>query len=179
MKTRTCNWCGVEYEYQRKDSMFCSQKCGKAAWWKKIPKVTDLPRPCRECGKMFSVTPIQNQKWICSDDCRRRRNSRKVRDFHKRNPDAELMYRKRQRDKCGPDSNLKRFYHWNPNAPRKCESCGESRVLDSAHKPGFERNGRGRCKELNKWPECVWVLCPTCHALIDRMHYPPSELGLK
>jgi len=24
----------------------------------------------------------------------------------------------------------------------------------------------------------VWVLCPTCHALLDRMHYPPEELGL-
>jgi hypothetical protein len=29
-----------------------------------------------------------------------------------------------------------------------------------------------------RWPEKVWVLCPTCHRLLDRMNYSPSELGL-
>jgi hypothetical protein len=29
-----------------------------------------------------------------------------------------------------------------------------------------------------QWPEMVWVLCPTCHRLLDRMHYPPTDLGL-
>ena len=28
-------------------------------------------------------------------------------------------------------------------------------------------------------PNHVWVLCPTCHALLDRMHYLPSDLGLR
>ena len=41
-----------------------------------------------------------------------------------------------------------------------------------------ERNGQWRNINNTQWPEQVWVLCPTCHALVDRMRYSPEELGL-
>ena len=51
-------------------------------------------------------------------------------------------------------------------------------ALDVAHKPGHERVGAWRSAANCVWPTMVWVLCPTCHALLDRMHYPPEDLGL-
>jgi hypothetical protein len=59
-----------------------------------------------------------------------------------------------------------------------CESCGEGRVLDVAHKPHARRYGAWRSAQNCKWPDMVWILCPTCHALLDRMNYPPEELRL-
>lgn len=87
-------------------------------------------------------------------------------------------YYSRSRKKLGPDSNLRRFFWRYPNAPKSCQSCGEKRVIEIAHKPGFERNGSWRSVANTKWPEKVWILCPTCHALIDRMNYSPKDLGL-
>lgn len=90
----------------------------------------------------------------------------------------EAIYRARTREKLGPDSQNKRFYALNPNAPRACEACGEDRVIEVAHRPGYERLGARRSSANMQWPKMVWVLCPTCHRLLDRMHYPPEDLGL-
>lgn len=176
---RNCEHCRCEYQCQRKDSRFCSDKCGAAFRWKLSPKDTDVPRSCTVCGKQFFATKDANQKRVCSDACRRARNAKKVREWHKRNPDRIEIYRQRTKVKQLPDSNLIRFRRNNPKAPMKCESCGEYRVLDLAHKPGHERNGSWRSVRNSRWPEMVWVLCPTCHALIDRMRYSPHELGLR
>lgn len=178
MHTSTCKQCGVLYEPKRKTSLYCSQKCGAAFRWSQTEKDTTHPRNCRECGKAFFASPDANQKRICSDECRKKRNSRKVREFHAANPDRENWYRARSKEKKLPDSNHVRFYRANPTAPKHCESCGESRVLEIAHKPNHERNGRGRSLSNCQWPTMVWVLCPTCHRLLDRMNYTPSELGL-
>jgi hypothetical protein len=90
----------------------------------------------------------------------------------------EAIYRARTKAKQLPDSNLIRFRRTNLDAPMACESCGETRVLDLAHKPEHRRNGEWRSVKNCSWPERVWVLCPTCHALLDRMNYSPEELGL-
>jgi len=74
--------------------------------------------------------------------------------------------------------NLKRFRNRYPDIEIKCQVCGESRVVDIAHRPGYERNGAWRSIE-NTTPDKVWILCPTCHALLDRMNYTPEELGLR
>jgi predicted nucleic acid-binding Zn ribbon protein len=179
MRKRLCDNCGNEYVFQRKDSQFCSQNCGAAYRWKQYPKDTDKPRACTVCGKHFLATKDANQKRVCSEQCRRARNSKKVREWHLRNPEREALYRQRTKAKQLPDSNLLRFRRNNPSAPTACEACGEDRVLDLAHKPKHERNGQWRSVRNSKWPEMVWVLCPTCHALLDRMRYPPEELGLK
>lgn len=179
MYTKNCLNCTCEYETKHSKSVYCSQKCGAAYRWKITPKDTDKPRQCKVCGNEFFATPQNNQKRTCSDKCRRSRVAEITRTWHKRNPERETLYRQRTKAKKLPDSNLLRFRRRNPDAPMACESCGETRVLDLAHKPGFERNGAWRSAQNSKWPDHVWVLCPTCHALHDRMRYSPEELGLK
>lgn len=176
MITSACLNCGQSFEHVRTSRRFCSQNCGAAYRWRLRPKVGE--HRCRSCGKMFPIRPDQNQKWTCSDECRRARVTLITRTWHERNPDRDELYRARSKAKQLPESNLIRFRRTNPNAPTACESCGETRVLDVAHKPGHERNGQWRNSRNCLWPQMVWVLCPTCHALLDRMRYPPSELGL-
>lgn len=177
MRTIICLKCGKEAVVKRERKKFCSQKCGAAYRLSLKPKITQ--HKCRMCGKDFPIGPWQNQKWLCSDTCRRASKAKSVREFHLRHPDRESAYRERTKEKIGPDGNLKRFRKINPTAPMACESCGERRVLDVAHKPKHRRNGAWRSAQNCRWPEQVWILCPTCHALLDRMHYSPEELGLK
>lgn len=171
-----CRRCGKAVDAKRSTRCFCSVDC---SWrWRDSMRPKIRTHTCRTCGKEFPITPRQNQKWLCSEECRRARVAKITREWHLRNPEREQIYRARTKAKQLPDSNLIRFRRTNPSAPMKCESCGEHRVLDLAHKPGHERNGAWRSRANCKWPEKVWVLCPTCHALIDRMRYPPEELGL-
>jgi len=173
-----CIQCGVEMPDSYTQRKYCSRRC-KSKWSKTHPwgKLSGGHK-CRVCGTHIELTKRQANKWICSKECRKKRLTDSIRKFHRVRPERQAEYRKRTRIKCGPDGNLVRFYKWNPNAPRKCESCGETRVLECAHKPDFERTGEGRSKANSQWPKMVWVLCPTCHALIDRMNYSPTELGL-
>ena len=156
---------------------YCNSKC-KARYRKKQPKTDTARHKCRICGKIFPITKEQGNKWLCSDKCRKASNAKSVREFHKRKPHQEVIYRSRTRDKCYPDGVMHRFYKWHPNAPKKCEACGEDRVLEIAHKPGHERVGARRTKKNQQWPLMVWVLCPTCHRLLDRMNYKPEDIGL-
>lgn len=178
MFKNTCEKCSCVFDAKRSTSRFCSQKCGAAMRWVLSVKDTSKPRACLECGASFIAKPEANQQRLCSDACRKTRNSRKVREFHAANPERENWYRSRTKEKKLPDSNQIRFFRANPNAPRCCESCKENRVLEIAHRLGYERNGRGRSLSNCKWPEMVWVLCPTCHRLLDRMNYSPKDLGL-
>ena len=177
MKTGQCLQCGKIHP-SPKGGKFCSKKCGASYRWKNRPNPIKS-HICRSCGKSFPIRPDQNQKWTCSDECRKSRVAQIVREWHKRNPERDSIYRQRTKAKQLPDSNLIRFRRYNPSAPMNCESCGEHRVLDMAHKPGHERNGQWRSRSNCVWPDKVWVLCPTCHALLDRMCYSPEELGLK
>lgn len=175
-----CRRCQKEMSGAVPMRKYCSIAC-KSAWRKETgPPVGSVKSHiCRVCGKEFPIGPGEYNKWLCSVKCRKTRNAQHVRDFHVRKPYAEALYRTRRKEKQLPDSMQIRFYRVNPHAPRACESCDENRVLDVAHKPGHERLGDRRRNDRMKWPDYVWVLCPTCHALIDRMHYPPHELGLE
>lgn len=174
----TCLHCNAAMKAEHLSKKFCSARC-KKRYNKSHGRKRDDGGVCRQCGKLFPRGPGQNAKSICSPECRRARLAESVRTFHLRRPAMEAIYRSRTREKIGPDSSLRRFYLWNQNAPRSCESCGESRVLEVAHKPTSPRLGERRTKLNCKWPELVWVLCPTCHRLLDRMNYSPDELGLK
>jgi hypothetical protein len=178
MVIHPCVECGKEMLGSPIHRKFCSALC-KGRWRKKNPvgKLSD-GHTCRMCGKLFSLSLGQANKWLCSEVCRRASNNKKIREFHERRPMMSAVYRARTREKRLPDSNHVRFYREHPNAPRFCESCGDNRVLDIAHKPGRERLGARRQKSNCAWPRDVWILCPTCHALHDRMHYLPEELGL-
>ena len=173
-----CIECGVEMPGAHSHKKYCSTRC-KGRWQKKNPsQPVAKGHNCRVCGVLFPIGPGQNNKWLCSDACRRSSNAASVRNFHERRPKMEAIYRARTKEKLPPDSQNRRFYQLNPNAPRCCESCGESRVTEIAHRPGCERLGQRRSSANMVWPTMVWVLCPTCHRLLDRMNYPPSDLGL-
>jgi hypothetical protein len=176
---RTCIQCSGELPpispFHRK---YCSGAC-KAKYRKThvAGKLSD-GHDCRVCGEHIALKAGQANKWICSARCRRAQNARSVREFHLRRPLMEAIYRARTREKVLPDNSNVRFYRLNPGAPRACQSCGEARVTEVAHKPGHERLGQRRTAANWKWPEMTWVLCPTCHRLLDRMNYSPEELGL-
>lgn len=174
-----CFECGTEFETTHYGSKWCSTKCKSRHRKKHGGGTLSAGHYCRMCGKHFSLFPGQGNKWLCSPECRKARNAQSVRTFHTRRPEMEAIYRKRTREKMLPDSQHYRFYKLNPDAPHACESCGEIRVLEIAHRPGFERIGERRSNKNLVWPEQTWVLCPTCHRLIDRMNYSPDELGLR
>lgn len=179
MVLHPCVQCGAEMIGSHAHRKFCSGRC-KAAWWRAHPPPAKVvSHNCRQCGCEFPIGPGQNNKWLCSDDCRRDALAQSVREFHLRRPLAQVAYRARQRVKQVPDSMHVRFYRLNPDAPKCCEACGETRVTEIAHRPGHERLGQRRSSANMQWPEMVWVLCPTCHRLLDRMNYLPSDLGLR
>lgn len=173
----TCVECGAEMPGSHIHRMYCSRRC-KGRWQRKRPKSPVTSHECRICGKSFEIDFGQHNKWLCSAECRRASQAKSIRTFHHRRPQQQEIYRARTKAKKLPDGNLIRFYRTNPEAPRACESCGEARVLDVAHKPGSERIGEWRSSRNCCWPEMVWVLCPTCHALLDRMNYAAAEIGL-
>jgi len=176
--TRLCIECRGVFPPSHSHRKYCSSRCKRKWRLKNGPKEFVTHHACRICSTVFPLHKGQSNKWLCSPVCRRASVAKSVREFHKRRPYAEAVYRARTAEKRLPDSNLVRFYRNNPNAPKACESCNEHRVLDVAHKPKHRRLGAGRSQLNNKWPEMVWVLCPTCHALLDRMHYSPSDLRL-
>jgi hypothetical protein len=76
------------------------------------------------------------------------------------------------------DTVLNRIRRRYPDVPTQCESCGENRILEVAHKPEHKRNGMWRIAATMK-RHMFWVLCPTCHKLLDRGIRTQQELGLK
>lgn len=177
MVEHVCVVCKADLTGCYPSKKYCSRRC-KATYFRRNPPASPKEHACRICGVIFPITVGEHNKWLCSDDCRKASVAKCVREFHSRQPHQSFLYRQRTKAKQLPDSNLIRFRRTNPDAPHACESCGDIRVLDIAHKPGHERNGAWRNAKNCVWPEKVWVLCPTCHALIDRMRYPPEELGL-
>jgi len=173
-----CVECGIEMPGSHIHRKYCSSRCKGRYWKKHGPKEPVTHHDCRICGKRFPIGHGQNNKWLCSAECRRASNALSARTFHLRRPQMEAIYRARAKDKKLPDNQNVRFYRLNPDAPKCCESCGEERVVEVAHRPGHERLGERRSSANMVWPQMVWVLCPTCHRLLDRMHYTPGELGL-
>lgn len=88
-------------------------------------------------------------------------------------------YNKTRYAKNGKDTLQKRLYKKYPDLPRVCEAkdCGEARVLTAAHKPGFERNGDWQVMKYYE-RHMFWMLCPTCHAVLDKKIETPEQMGL-
>jgi len=176
-KTKHCIYCGDEFEAVTAWHKACSRSCQNKARRRSAPK---KPRYCKQCGVSFDYDITQHNRQHCSAECAQKsaRESRSAFWKKQKDPNAKRKaYDKRTREKIGADGNLKRFRKRYPDAPTKCQACGEGRVLDIAHKPEFERKGAWRSK-ANTERHKVWILCPTCHALLDRMNYKPSEIGL-
>ena len=173
---RYCIFCGIDFIATRAWHKFCSHKCQEAKRRKDAGLIKDIGRYCKQCGIHFIPTTSQQQH--CSSECSAKSARQSRSKFFKNNPGISKIYYERSRTKNGKDGNLKRLYKRYPDLPKQCESCGDNRVLDIAHKPNHKRNGEWRSVK-NTTPEKIWILCPTCHALIDRMNYDPKELGLK
>src|SRR4030042_995683 len=184
MKKYFCQYCGKEFLSDHLISQaYCSRSCEGKRYREShgLHKLKD-GRFCKQCGThFFPKGQGENNKQHCSLKCAAISARESRTKFWKRQANPKKLikqYRLRYREKVGPDGNLKRFYRNNPSAPKACQSCGEKRVLDIAHKPHAARNGAWRSRANTKWPENVWILCPTCHALLDRMNYSPQDLGL-
>jgi len=177
-----CIICGKAFEAKTAWAKYCSRKCQTKKYNDAKGYKLSEGRFCKQCGTQFfpSFETGANQQH-CSKECSKKsaRESRSTFWEKQKDPKQKMKdYYKKSREKVGPDGNLKRFRNRYPDIEIKCQSCGESRVVDIAHKPGYERNGAWRSIE-NTTPDKIWILCPTCHALLDRMNYTPEELGLR
>jgi ribosomal protein L32E len=177
-KSKHCWICGKQFEPTRAWNRYCSIKCKSENWRNTKGRIVDGGRYCRQCGKKFIPPRIGGANMQhCSTECSTKSARESRSKFYKRNPQKYSEYQKKWHSKVGTDNNLLRFYLRYPEAPKKCQSCGESRVLEIAHKPGHKRNGAWRNKE-NTTIDKVWILCPTCHKLLDRKGYSPKQLNL-
>lgn len=183
MATKHCVICGKDFDAKTAWHRYCSRACESKNYRNShgLHKLKD-GRFCRQCGKQFFPEGRGgNNKQHCSVECSiqsaRESRSKFWERFGDKKKQKMSEYYQKSRDKIGPDGNQKRFYSRYPGVPRSCQSCGEARVLDIAHKNGHARDGAHRSKE-NTTVDKVWILCPTCHALLDRMNYDPSALGL-
>jgi predicted nucleic acid-binding Zn ribbon protein len=176
-KTKYCIVCGKPFEAETPWHKYCSRKCQSQRYRENRGIKLKDGRYCRQCGKHFYPDIHQQNRQHCSDECAVQSARQSRYKFYERNPQKSFEYYARMRQKHGVDANMKRFLARFPDTPKACQSCGENRVLDIAHKPQFRRNGAWRSKK-NTTPERVWILCPTCHALLDRKHYSPESLGL-
>lgn len=168
-----CQKCERPFVRKRKWHRFCSDLCQQRA-----RKVVG-ERSCKACRKPFMrVGRGDGNRWHCSVECARVTAKAARKAFEARRPEADRIYRERQRAKKRRDTTLERFWKKHPEMPRCCEACGETRVLDLAHRPEHRRNGAWKTM-ANCRPEMVWVLCPTDHALLDRLGYTPKQLGIE
>lgn len=184
----TCEICGNPYLAKFPHQKRCSPECRATAAINysrnrdqslTVDEWKSKKRHCKWCGIEFTLLDKSaNHKEYCSGDCKKAGYSQKVKDFHVRNPGKQSEYNKTRVEKHGRDTLLTRLYLRHPNLPKSCESCGESRVIDLVHKPKSARNGAHRT--LRQYQRHMfWILCPTCHALIDRGVCAPKELGLQ
>jgi hypothetical protein len=178
-RLKYCWVCGKEFEAHTPWHRYCSHKCEAENQRNIKGRVVDKGRYCRQCGKKFIPSRNGGQnKQHCSPECAVKSARESRSKFYKLNPQKRKEYGLNREKKVGKDNNLLRFYLRYPEAPKKCQGCGNDRVLDIAHRPEFRRNGAWRSKS-NTTIKKVWILCPTCHALLDRKGWTPEEIGIK
>ncbi len=173
-----CSKCGKEFFAIRATHRYCSRECSLLVWKTARGIFTLKPiRFCRQCGKEFVRTSPNVRH--CSLECSKKSARESRCKFYAKNPNKMAEYRKRTKERgTEAGGNMGRLRRRYPDLPKACQACGETRVLDAAHRPEFARKGAWRSAK-NCTPDKIWILCPTCHALLDRMHYDPASLGLK
>jgi hypothetical protein len=170
----TCEICSSPMTKYVRRQRYCSTRCAN-----KRRNIGPTTRACRTCGESFVRRHAhESNQQHCSPECARVSAKRSRLDFKRRRPDRESAYRAKQRAKGQKDTALQRLWRKYPELPRHCEACGESRVLDVAHRPEHRRNGAWSTM-ANRTPAQIWVLCPTCHSLLDRLGYTAEQLGIK
>jgi hypothetical protein len=171
-----CVCCGTGFVGRRPDKKYCCFACQARQGRRRRGEQVDIhSRRCGECDSEFTIQyPAMNRRY-CSDECSTIAAKRSRRQFHKKKPYIQKLYNSRRKYK---DSGVvTRLFRRFPELPKACQSCGEARVVEIAHRPDFRRNGAFR-KIENSQPHMIWILCPTCHKLLDRGISTPLELGL-
>ena len=173
-----CKNCGTSFNQKRNWQLYCCDSC-KIDFNNSLKIVSEnsenRKRFCKRCGKEFYfLNKNKGNKQHCSNECSLL--SAKISRSNYSKTEKGIVKKKeiQVKNKLSHTERLRKRF---PELPNKCQSCGEDRVLDVAHRPGFERNGAWRSLE-NCTPEKIWILCPTCHALLDRKKYEPKTLGL-
>ncbi len=173
-----CSSCREQFKSKRPDKLYCSSRCQSRVGRlrrKEQSDITKSGRDCLVCGHHFEIiVPATNRRY-CSDECARKASKEQQKRFLVKNPGIQNRYNAKRFDaKWGVVARLRRRF---PDLPKACQSCGEDRVLELAHRPEFKRNGTWRKME-NTQPHMIWVLCPTCHKLLDKGICTQEELGL-
>lgn len=100
--TLVCEHCGTTYEGKRSWGKFCSAKCGDDHRnGLRFPKTTS--RICKTCGEEFMLETGDNNRRYCSKECSKKGQSKRVRIFNEKNPDAMKGYNKNRLAK-NPDA---------------------------------------------------------------------------
>jgi hypothetical protein len=174
-------WCAIcNLSFERvSNRLYCGRSCSDAARLSRHPN-QDPNRPCRQCGAIFvRVGRGHANKQHCSNDCARKSAQESASKFKVRRPERDAIYREAaRRRQTQKDVALARIWKRYPWMPRWCEGCAESRVLEIAHRPEFRLWGTWPTLE-NTTPEKIWILCPTCHALLDRKGFTKEQLGIQ
>ena len=173
-----CSVCGRSHK-DRTGKKYCGRACSDAARLERHPS-RDPQRPCRQCGEVFTrMGRGHSNKQHCSNSCARKSARASICKFKVRRPERDAIYRETaRRRQTQKDVALARIWKRYPWMPRWCEGCAESRVLEIAHRPEFRLWGTWPTLE-NTTPEKIWILCPTCHALLDRKGFTKEQLGIQ
>jgi len=175
----SCGLCHEKFSAVRPDKKWCSSYCARRAGRIRRQEhkgTTEAGRDCLRCQTHFEIVPPDCNKRYCSTACsiEAAREHRKIwarREYPKRRAQYEAK-------RAFKDTALNRLERRCPGIPRACQACGEDRILEIAHKPQFKRNGAWRLAS-NTQGHMVWILCPTCHKLLDRGICTAEQLGLK
>jgi predicted nucleic acid-binding Zn ribbon protein len=173
-----CSECSAPFQAKRPDKRYCSFRCqSRAGRLRRLEQtdVTKAGRDCGMCGTHFDIIPPNSNQRYCSEKCAIEASRKHRREFMRRKPGIQKIYSSRRAFKDVALNRLNRRY---PNMPKACEACGEARILEIAHRPEFKRNGAWRLAK-NTQAHMVWIMCPTCHKLLDRGICTQEQLGLK
>ena len=132
---------------------------------------------CDICGEPVTAGNVRQKRH--GGACKREYNRRNAAIWRINNPKQVEAYNKLRKER-GMTTLLWRVQRKYQYAPWICQvsGCPEYRVLDVAHKPEFKRDGE-KAKMANcRWPETIWILCPTHHRIVDMGITTPEELGL-
>lgn len=182
--TVPCEECGEPFRQVNGRQRFCGSRCWsrrkRKAAAQRTTHWTNIPRECLRCGTRFyrTLAAGPNQKY-CSRKCATCASEERVQRFKETNPSAMQAYNVTRYAKHGKDTVLMRLRRRYPDLPTTCEAkgCSEARILEIAHKPQFKRNGAWRTMAVYE-RHMFWLLCPTCHRLLDTGLASESELGL-
>lgn len=178
MNELICVDCSAKFMATRPDKKYCSPSCQSRSGRRRRGEQNDVTkngRDCVRCGNHFQIVPPNTNRRYCSDSCSRDAAREHRRLFMRRKPGIQKVYNSRRPFKDSVLGRLRRKYS---DLPFACESCGESRILEVAHKPEFKRNGAWKIV-ANTQRHMIWILCPTCHKLLDRGICAQEELGLR